>query len=59
MAAALMGSLQYGVAGLVSPMVTITGEASVSSMAIVMLVCALLASASSLLYRRAKPVVDA
>ena len=59
MAAALMGSLQYGVAGLVSPMVTITGEASVSSMALVMLVCALLASASSLLYRRAAPVVDA
>lgn len=57
MAAALMGALQYGVAALVTPFVTITGEASVSSMAIVMLVCTLLAVASSALYRRAKPFV--
>lgn len=56
MAAAVMGALQFVVAGIVSPMVTITGEVSVTSMAVVMLISATLAISAGFLYRRAKPV---
>ncbi len=53
MAAAFMGALQYGMAGLVSPMVTVTGQASVQSVIAVMTVCSLLAAAARLLARGA------
>lgn len=53
MASALMGALQFAVAGIVSPMVTVTGEVSIQSMASVMAVTSLLAGGGMLLTRRA------
>lgn len=51
MASALLGSLQFTIAALVSPLVTITGHVSVRAMAIVMVACALMSVAGGVLYR--------
>ncbi len=51
MASALLGSVQFMVAALVSPLVTITGQVSVHAMAVVMLVCAVIGIAGGVLYR--------
>lgn len=48
MASAVIGALQYGMAALVSPIVTITGSVSLTTVAVTMAVCALLAALSAL-----------
>ena len=43
MASALMGTFQFAIAGAVAPMVTITGQVSLTSMGVVMMICAAIA----------------
>ncbi|HHW50932.1 MAG TPA: multidrug effflux MFS transporter [Pseudoclavibacter sp.] len=52
MASAVMGTLQFAVAGAVAPLVTLSGQASPLSMSTVMVGSALLALAGALLYIR-------
>lgn len=51
MASALLGCLQFVVGAAVAPLVTIGGRLDVLTMAVVMLVCALVGASGSILYR--------
>lgn len=54
-ASAFMGSLQFTMGALVSPLVGLAGEADARPMALVMAVCSLLAGFSYLTHRRTRP----